>query len=430
MATKKNLQSTLDKFKARDHVENIAEELKARGFIQEEGGGEAKDFLNEKRKVYFGIDPTADSAHLGNLVGMLLMKHLQDAGHEVMFIVGGGTGMIGDPRDSGERVLLDNKTVAKNTKAIQKQLSQVLGKKQKIVNNADWLLKLSLVEFLRDTAKHFTVNQLVKREIIKKRLDSEDPISFTEFSYSLLQGYDYWHLNKKFGVDLQVGGSDQWANILSGVELVRKREGKSAYALTAPIITDKKTGKKFGKSEGNAVWLDAKKTSPFTFYQFWLNVSDESVGDYLKIFTFLSLENIESTMIEHAADPATRIGQTRLAHEVTTLIHGVKAADSAARVSQILFGGGSIADLDKEELAFIKKEVPMTKAAVGSSVIDALVASALATSKGEARRLIEQKGVYLNDVQVSDVNQKLEKTDFPKDIALLRRGKKVALISK
>lgn len=410
-------------------ITNIAGELKARGFIQEEGGGKAEEFLAEKRTVYLGIDPTADSLHLGNLVQLLFMKRLQDAGHEILFIVGGGTGMIGDPRDSGERVLLDQKTISTNTKAIQVQLKAVLGKKQKIVNNADWLLKLSLVEFLRDTAKHFTVNQLVKREIIKKRLDAEDPISFTEFSYSLLQGYDFWHLNKKYGVDMQVGGSDQWANIISGVELIRRREGKSAYALTAPIITDKKTGKKFGKSEGNAVWLDPKKTTPFTFYQFWMNVSDESLEDYLKIFTMLSLENIESTLIEHQENPSARIGQLRLAHEVTTLIHGAQAADTAARVSQILYGEGSLKDMSPAELAFIKKEVPMTKVAGGISLIEALVSAGLAESKGEARRLIEQKGISLNEAGVEDVTRVLASSDFPGGIAFVRRGKKVALIT-
>lgn len=412
-------------------IANVAGELKARGFIQDEGGGKAEDFLAEKRKVYHGIDPTADSLHLGNLVQLLFMKHLAEAGHDLTFIVGGGTGMIGDPRESGERVLLDQKIVAKNLAAIKKQLTQILGKQKfEIINNADWLLKLSLVEFLRDTGKHFTVNNLVKREIIRKRLEAEDPISFTEFSYSLLQGYDFWHLNKKYGVDLQIGGSDQWANIISGVDLIRKREGKSAYALTAPIITDKKTGKKFGKSEGNAVWLDPKKTSPFQFYQFWLNVSDESAPDYLKIFTSLSLDNIESTMVEHDADPATRIAQTRLAHEVTTLIHGAKAADAAAKVSGILYGGGSLSDLDAAELAFIKKEVPMTKSKAGAKLTDVLAECGLASSKGEARRLIEQKGIVLNDVTVEDVNASLTSGDFQKGIVFLKRGKKVALLSK
>lgn len=410
-------------------IENIAAELKARGFLQEEGGGKAEDFLADKRKVYHGIDPTADSLHLGNLVQVLFMKRLQDAGHETLFLIGGGTGMIGDPRESGERVLLEQKTVAKNAKAIRTQLSAVLGKKPKIVNNADWLLKLSLVEFLRDTAKHFTVNQLIKREIIKKRLDAEDAISFTEFSYSLLQGYDFWYLNKKYGIDMQVGGSDQWANIISGVELVRRREGKSAYALTAPIITDKKTGKKFGKSEGNAVWLDPLKTTPYAFYQFWLNVSDENLGDYLKIFTFLPLEDIEVTLDAHGANPGARIGQLRLAHEVTTLIHGAKTADSVARASQILFGQGALKDLTPEEIAFIKKEVSMTAVTAGTPLLEVLVSAALAESKGEARRLIEQGGVSLNDVAVSDSTHTIGKDDLPSGIAFLRRGKKVAILT-
>ncbi len=410
-------------------ITNIAAELKARGFIAEAGGGEASEFLGEKRAVYHGIDPTAESLHLGHLVSILCMKRLADAGHAIYFIVGGGTGMIGDPRESGERVLLDAKTVARNTKAIKTQITQIFGRQRyKIVNNADWLLRLGLVEFLRDTGKHFTVNQLVKRDIIRRRLDSEDPISFTEFSYSLLQAYDFWHLYKKYGVDLQIGGSDQWANIISGVDLIRKREGKSAYALTLPIITDKATGKKFGKSEGNAVWLDPKKTSPFAFYQFWLNVQDESYVDYLKIFTFLSLEEIAEVTKAHEANPQARIGQKRLATEVTTIVHGASLASSAARISEILFGEGSLSALERKDIDLLMREAPSAKVAQGTTVIDALVASGLAASKGEARRLIEQNGISLNDAPVADVARALESGDFTNGLARLRRGKKIAVL--
>ena len=416
--------------KTKGTVTNIAAELRARGLFEAEGGGKAEEFLAEKRTVYLGADPSADSLQVGNLVPIFLLKHLADAGHNIVYLVGGATGMIGDPRASGERSLLDAKTVAKNTKAIAGQLTQIFGKKKyKIVNNATWLNRVSLIDFLRDTAKHFTVNQLVKREIIKKRLDDNDPISFTEFSYSLLQGYDFWHLNKTMGVDMQIGGSDQWANIISGVELVRRREGKDAYALTNPIIIDKKTGKKFGKSEGNAVWLDPKKTTPYAFYQFWLNVPDDGVEEYLKIFTFLSLDEIALVMGQHVADPGKRSGQKRLAHEITSLIHGKNTADTSARVSEILFSGTPLREVAKADLAYIKKEVPTTKIAKNTPIVDALVASGLAESKGEARRLIEQKGVSLAGAQVTDVQKVIAVTDVVGGIAELRRGKKVALIT-
>ncbi len=411
-------------------IKNVAEELRARGLLQDEAGGKAEEFLATKRKVYLGIDPTAESLHAGNLVPIMLMKHLAQAGHELTFIIGGGTGMIGDPRESGERVLLDTKTVTKNKKALMIQLTQILGgKKYRMVDNYTWLSKITVIEFLRDIGKYFTVNQLLKREIVKKRIQiDEDPISYTEFSYSLLQGYDFLHLHQKYGVDMQVGGSDQWANILSGVELIRRKEGKSAYALTSPIINDKKTGKKFGKSEGNAVWLDPKKTSSYTFYQFWLNVSDEGVEDYLKIFTLLSLADIAKVLTLHTENPSARHAQKKLAHEVTAMIHGVKAAESAERVSGVLFGEGSFSILSKSEIAYMHKEVPMTKVAEGTSIIDAVVALLLASSKGEARRLVEQKGISLNESVVVDVHQTLAKKDFPGDIAQIRRGKKIALL--
>jgi len=412
-------------------VTNIAGALTERGFVYD-AVGDPQHFLSEKRTVYLGMDPTAESLQVGNLVPIFLLKHLADAGHTVIFLVGEGTGMIGDPRASGERVLLDSKTVAKNTKAIQKQLTTIFGKKKyAIVNNATWLAKLSLVDFLRDTAKHFTVNQLIKREIIKKRLDDEnDSISFTEFSYSLLQGYDFWHLNKTKGVDMQIGGSDQWANLLSGVELIRRREGKTAYVLSNPLIIDKKTGKKFGKSEGNAIWLDPHQTSSYAFYQFWLNVSDEGVEEYLKIFTFLPLQDIARIMVLHTEKPQERGAQKRLAFEITKMIHEEKNAESAARVSAVLFGEGALASLSKGDFAYLQKEVPMTKIIDGTAVIDALVALELASSKGEARRLIEQKGISLNEVAVTDVQAVLSAGDFLNGIAQVRRGRRVGLLAR
>jgi len=414
-------------------ITNIAKALKDRGLVEQEAG-DMSVFLAEKRKVYLGIDPTADSLHVGNLVPVFLMKHLVDAGHEVVFLVGGGTGMIGDPRESGERVLLDTGVVEKNTTAIRAQLEKIFdGKQYPIFNNAEWLSKLGIIEFLRDIAKHFTVNQLVKREIIKNRLEAEDPLSFTEFSYSLLQGYDYLHLYKTEGVDLQVGGSDQWTNILSGVELIRRKEGGAAYALTAPIIVDKKSGKKFGKSEGNAVWLDPEKTSPFEFYQFWVNVSDEGLEDYFKIFTFLSLEKISEVLAEHNADPAKRAAQKLLAYEVTKLVHGEEEAQNVRRDSDVIFGDTPLSSLSPVQIDSLSRNIPVAVVSVaqteeGFSVAEALVATKLASSKSEARRLIEGKGVYVNDVLVEAVDKTLTREDLAQGSTFLRVGRKVACV--
>ncbi len=315
----------------------------------------------------------------------------------------------------------------------------LLGKnKYSIIDNALWLNKLSLVEFLRDTAKHFTVNQLIKRDIIKKRLDDEnDSISFTEFSYSLLQGYDFWYLNSHHGVDMQVGGSDQWGNILSGVELIRRRESRSAHALTTPIIMDKKTGKKFGKSEGNAIWLDPEKTSPFDFYQFWLNVGDDGLLEYFNIFTFLDSSVIAEILNAHTENPGLRSGQKRLAREVTLLIHGATVTDAVAHASEILYGEDPITALGAIPSAGLSQVlkhvhgVRLTKKEVvaGMQVADALLASGLVSSKGEGRRLIEGKGVSLNAVRVEDPAASLVIDSFIQGVVVLKAGKKVALIA-
>ncbi len=415
---------------------NLAEELKIRGLIEQAGGGDIEEIIKTRRIVYLGIDPTADSLHVGNLVPIILVKHLVNAGHKPIFLVGGGTGMIGDPRESGERVLLDEKTVASNTKAIKTQLSHILGKSKFIIlDNATWLKKLGAIEFLRDVGKYFTVNQLIKREIIKRRLENdEDSISFTEFSYSLLQAYDYLYLNKKHKVDLQIGGSDQWANIISGVDLVRRREGKKVYALTAPIVMDKVTHKKFGKSEGNAIWLGPLKTPPFIFYQFWFNLPDESIEDYLKIFTFLSLEKIARTLAEHKKYPQKRVAQKCLASEVTGLIHTNAVALAVEKVSGVIFGTHSLFSLSKEECAMIAKDVPGARIGReslknGLLVPETLVTAGLASSKGEARRLIEAGGISLNGEVVKTPHDLIYIKDFHHNVLLLQRGKKIAVLS-
>lgn len=411
---------------------NLAEELEARGLV-EHVSAPIETILKEKRTVYLGVDPSADSMHAGNLLVVLTMKRLALAGHKIMLLVGGGTGMIGDPRESGERVLSDRKVVERNKKALKAQMQRIVGTNVTVVDNADWLLKVHLIDFLRDIGKHFTVNELIKRDIIKRRLENpDDSISYTEFAYSLLQGYDYLVLNKEKGVDLQIGASDQWTNILSGVELIRRKEGKTAYALCTPLVTDS-TGKKFGKSEGNAIWLDAEKTSPYAFYQFWLNQPDDVVGTYLKMYTFLSVAEIDTLLDWHKDNAQARKAQRTLAHAVTELVHGVRAADAAAAASGALFGEISLSELDQGGKSVVLKEAPTLTIlkkdlAQGLTVLDALATSPLSSSKGDARRLIEGKGVSLNGTAVDSVDQKLGEGDFPGGLALLKKGKREVCI--
>jgi tyrosyl-tRNA synthetase len=415
----------------------LAKELKERGLIAQEGGGTVEEILKKKRKIYLGIDPTADSIHVGNLVPIILMKHLFNHGHEPFLLVGGGTGLIGDPKDTEERPFSDLETVALNTRKIKKQLAGILDKEDLVVfNNADWLTKVKMIDFLRDIGKHFTVNQLVKRDIIKRRLETEEnSISFTEFSYSLLQAYDYMNLNEKYGIDLQVGGSDQWANIISGVDLIRRKKSKTVYALTVPIITDKTTGKKFGKSEGNAVWMNPEKTSPFTFYQFWINVSDENVGDYLKIFTFLSLSEIATLMKKHKKEPHRREAQRTLAKSVTSFVHGSAVADSVEKISSIIYGGdiGKAFPLSREDKKLILNEVPSLYLSKGDlkkgiSVTDVLVGIDLVSSKAEAKRVLESGGVAINGESVKE-NLLIEERHFQEGLAFVKKGKKIGVLS-
>ncbi len=411
---------------------DLAQELEARGLI-DHASGDVKTILGTPRTVYLGVDPSSDSMQAGNLVVVLLMKRLADAGHNIILLVGGGTGMIGDPKDKGERPLADVGIVEANKVALKDQIQSILGHNITVVDNAEWLLKLGLVEFLRDIGKHFTINELIKREIIKRRLDNpDDSISYTEFAYSLLQGYDYLVLNKEHGCDLQIGASDQWTNILSGVELIRRKEGKEAFALVTPLVTDS-TGKKFGKSEGNAVWLSATKTSPYAFYQFWLNQPDDVVEQYLKFYTFIPVEDIESLIARHVEHPEQREAQKTLARHVTTLVHGAPAADRSETQSNVVFGAGRVYDLSHDERASLLEEVPyieinMDTLKDGYPVIDALVASGLAPSKSEARRLIEGNGVTIDDILVSTVAATFRSGDGTDGIWKLKRGKQVCIV--
>jgi tyrosyl-tRNA synthetase len=411
---------------------NLADDLTARGLVEHHSAPLAELF-SQPRTVYLGVDPSADSMQAGNLVVVLLMKRLAAAGNKIVLLVGGGTGMIGDPRESGERQLSDARVVASNAKAIRRQMERIIGSRIKVVNNADWLLKVKLVDFLRDIGKHFTVNELVKRDIIRRRLETPDEsISYTEFAYSLLQGYDFLELNKKLGVDMQIGASDQWTNILSGVELIRRKAGKAAYAFTCPLVTDA-NGKKFGKSEGNAVWLDAKKTSSFKFYQFWLNQGDAMVEKYLKMYTFIPVAEIDALMERHKTNPGAREAQETLAAAVTDLVHGPAAAIEAADASEALFGETPFDQLSKEARAVALAEAPSLtvskkQATEGYSLADALAQAGLASSKSDARRLIEGKGVSLNGMTVSAPDQKVFPGDFPGGACLVRKGKQGVLV--
>lgn len=410
----------------------LAEELKQRGLI-ENASAEPEKILGTPRTAYIGVDPTADSLHVGHLAWVLLMRRLADAGHSIIFLVGGGTGMIGDPKETGQRPMLDQATVARNTRALKRQLKGLLGRSFRLVDNADWLSRARLIPFLRDVGRHFTVNDLIKREVIKRRLNAPDEsISYAEFSYALLQGYDYLVLHEKYGADLQVGASDQWTNMLSGVDLIRKRLGKEVCVLAMPLVTDA-TGKKFGKSEGNAVWLDAKRTSPFQFYQFWLQLPDTSVEQYLKTYTLLPLNEIDILLGLHRRSPHERQAQETLARLVTEAVHGPAAVAAAVAATDALFGSTPFGELSHEARAVALAEAPSLTLSRrelegGYALAETLVAGGLASSKSDARRLIEGKGITLGGMTIDNPDQRVYPGDFAGGHALVRKGKQNVLL--
>lgn len=403
----------------------LSEELQARGFIKQASCDDLTTiFDKEKRVVYHGIDPSANSAHAGNFVIWMMLKHLVKNGFKLVFLVGGGTGMIGDPKPDAERVLKDKEAVDSNVFQIQQQAKKFFGEENiSFVDNYDWLGSLGLISFLRDIGKHFTVNELIKKDAISKRLESEVGLSYTEFAYPLLQAYDYLKLYRDSDATLQIGGSDQWANIVAGVDLVRRVEKKTVYATTVPLIIDKATGKKFGKSEGNAVWLDPSQTSPYSFYQFWLNVDDKSVVEYLKLFTLLPLLDIERLESGVKSDPGSRLAQKTLAKEVTVLVHGVEEFEKVGKVTGLLFGEVSFVDLPEEEIVFLKDNALSLVVEEGSLLVDILLEINLASSKREARTFVENNAVSVNDMKISDVNYQLKK-EVDGEVVCLRRGKK------
>ncbi|MEZ4194908.1 MAG: tyrosine--tRNA ligase [Candidatus Paceibacterota bacterium] len=403
----------------------LSEELQLRGFVGQFSAESLSEILdNEKHTVYHGIDPSADSAHVGNFVVWMLLRHLIKDGHKVIFLVGGGTGMIGDPKPDKERPLSEEGEVKARVEKIKHQAETILGGEPiEFANNYHWLAETNLLTFLRDIGKHFTVNELIKKDAIATRLNSETGLSYTEFAYPLLQAFDYLTLYREKGCTLQVGGTDQWGNIISGVDLIRRVERATVHALTAPIIVDKTTGKKFGKSEGNAVWLDAEKTSPYAFYQFWFNVADENVVGYLKLFTMLPLSEIAEIESGLVNNPGTREAQKRLAKEVTALVHGEEIALEVEKVSACLFGEVKITSLDQAELKTLLENAPVTEAADKTMLVDVLVLGGLATSKREARTFIESGAVAISGEKINEVGYVLDK-DKLGDLVHLQRGKK------
>ncbi len=375
---------------------------------------------------YCGFDPTAQSLHLGNLVQLLTMRRIQLAGHKPLLLIGGSTGLVGDPRPTAERTLNSKETVAEWVETLGKQGARFLSfqgeNAARLVNNLDWTAPLSAIDFLREVGKHFRVGKMLAKDAVSARLNSEHGISYTEFSYQILQGLDFLELFRRYNCVMQTGGSDQWGNLTSGTDLIRKVEGASAHILATPLITNS-DGKKFGKSEGNAVWLDADLTTPYAFYQFWLNVEDADVVDRLKVFTFLTKAEIDELAEQTASAPHLRAAQKRLAFEVTTLVHSAEQAQAAVDASAALFGNGELSQLDAPTLGDALLAVPNVKAQTGASLAQLLVDTGLVASLSAARRAIAEGGVYLNNYKV--VAEDATLTDWlHESFAVLRRGKK------
>ena len=420
---------------------NFVQELKWRGLLHDMTPETEKFLLENKTKGYIGFDPTADSLHIGSLVQIIILKHFQNAGHNPIVLLGGATGMIGDPSGkSDERNLLDQKTLKKNSQAIKKQFENFLdfdrksNNKAVMLNNYDWMKSYTLVDFSRDIGKHITVNYMMSKESVKKRLGSNDKVgmSFTEFTYQLLQGYDFLHLYKSVDCKIQLGGSDQWGNITTGTELIRRKENGKAHAITCPLIK-KSDGSKFGKTEEGNIWLDKNKTSTYKFYQFWLNTTDQDALNYIKIFTFLSREQIEQKIEEHIESPHLRILQKIIAKEITIFVHGEDAFKKAVEASQILFGNATSKALQKIDTDLFlelfegvpQKKVSISKIKKGIDIISALVLeTGFLKSNGEAKRALSENSISVNQVKV-DQKYIVDQNDLiAAHYILLKRGKK------
>ncbi len=420
---------------------NFIEEIKWRGMLHDVMPGTEEHLLSGMQSAYVGIDPTADSLHIGHLVGVMLLRHFQLAGHKPFALVGGATGMIGDPSGkSAERNLLDEATLRHNQDALKEQLSRFLDFKSNednaaiLVNNYDWMKDFSFLDFIRDVGKHITVNYMMAKDSVKKRLSAEakEGMSFTEFTYQLVQGYDFLHLYQKHNCSLQMGGSDQWGNITTGTEMIRRIAGGKGYALTCPLIT-KADGTKFGKTEGGNIWLDANRTSPYKFYQYWLNTSDEDAEKYIKIFTFLTKEEIETLANEHKEAPHLRVLQKRLAEEITVMVHSQEDLDNAIKASEILFGKSTSADLkglNEKTFLDVFEGVPQAEVTTqdieeGLDMIGALAAkTGFLGSNGEARRELKQNSISVNKEKVKEDYTITASDLINGKYVLLQRGKK------
>lgn len=416
----------------KDFFMNIFDELKARGLVFQttDEAALSKALTEDMVSYYVGYDPTADSLHLGNLVLILTMKRLQMAGHKPYALVGGATGLIGDPsfKDS-ERSLQTKDTVTKWSGKIRSQLERFLDfengeNKAEMTNNYNWFENLTFIDFLRDVGKHFTVNYMISKDSVKSRMESG--ISYTEFAYQIMQGYDFYELNQLHNVTLQLGGSDQWGNMTAGTELLRRKANKQGHVITIPLITDS-TGKKFGKSEGNAIWLDADKTSPYEMYQFWLNVDDADAVKMLKIFTFLSLEEIAEIEEQFEAARHERLAQKVLAREVVSLVHGKVAYEQAVKTSEILFGGGDLRQLDAKSILTGLKAAPQHQVTDDEdlTLVELLISAGIAPSKRQAREDITNGAIYINGERVQALDYVITDSDkIENRLTVIRRGKK------
>lgn len=415
---------------------DIFEELQWRGMVAQTTDETAlrEALASGPLTVYCGFDPTAPSLHFGNLVQLVLLRRLQRAGHHVLCLVGGSTGLIGDPRPTAERVLKTPEQTAEWVSRIEEQVQPFLdfegANPARMVNNLDWTSGISALDFLRDIGKHFRVNTMIKKDAVAARLNSEHGISYTEFSYQVLQGLDYLHLFREYGCTLQTGAVDQWGNILAGADLIRSSEGAAVHVLTTPLLTDA-SGRKYGKSEGNAVWLDARMFSPWAFYQFWINVDDAEVVTLLKVLTDLDQEEIARLEGQVRDEPFRRTAQRTLAELVTTLVHGGDATQSAQAAAEALFAKGDVSALDARTLQDATAELPGGVVQTGATIVDALVQTGVAESRNAARRLIDEGGVSLNNVKVTSADATLAEADYLHGlVALIKRGRKHLVVAR
>jgi len=411
----------------------LSEELQWRGFLNQTTLDDITKLDTEKRTFYMGFDASADSQTVGNLAAMMFIWTFIRHGYDPIILTGGSTSLVGDPGGkTEERELQAEEVIAHNTECARKQIEKVFqGEKFRMVNNLDWTKDIKLLDFLRDIGKNFSITNMVQRDFVADRIgEGGSGLSYAEFSYTLLQGYDYLHLYDTFNCTLQLGGSDQWGNCLSGVELIRKKRGAEVDVVTLNLIVDKTTGRKFGKSEGGAIWLDESKTSPFKFYQFWLNAGDLDVIDYLKVYTLLDRHSIEELESQMKTDAASRPAQKTLAFEVTKIVHGEERAQSVRRISEVLFGAQQYSELNQSDFIELEQELPVKNVALGDDLTEFMVEMGLATSKTEARRFLNDSAVYINGSQLPLDQTSFTEHDFLHGYAVVRRGKNTTVIAR